>query len=61
MRTGTLALLIASATFAGETKKSSHPYFDDQGTLQWFTRLADAQAEAKRENKLVLIEYGREP
>lgn len=37
---------------------STHPYFDDRG-LKWHTKLADALAEAKRDKKHVLIEYGR--
>lgn len=37
---------------------STHPHFDDKG-LKWHTKLADALAEAKRDNKHVLIEYGR--
>lgn len=60
MRIATLVLLAASAAFAGE-KKSSHPYFDDHGALRWFTKVADAQAAAKQANKLILVEYGREP
>ncbi len=38
---------------------STHPHFEDRG-LKWHTKLADALAEAKRDNKHVLIEYGRE-
>jgi hypothetical protein len=37
-----------------------HPHFDDQGTLDWHTTLADAKAAAAREGKLVFIEMGRE-
>jgi hypothetical protein len=37
-----------------------HPHFDDKGTLDWHTRLDDALAAARRENKLVFIEMGRE-
>src|SRR5438128_3205786 len=37
---------------------STHPHFDDKG-LKWTTKLADALAEAKRDKKHVLIEYGR--
>ena len=37
-----------------------HPHFDDQGTLDWHTTLADALAGAAREKKLIFIEIGRE-
>jgi len=37
---------------------SSHPHFDDKG-LNWHTKLADALADAKKNGKHVLIEYGR--
>jgi hypothetical protein len=37
-----------------------HPHFDDRGTLSWHTRLADALRAAQSEQKLVLIEMGRE-
>ena len=37
-----------------------HPHFDDQGTLDWHTRWADAVAAARREQKLVFIDMGRE-
>ena len=39
---------------------SSHPHFDDRGTLQWHTRFADALAEARTSNKKLFIEFGRE-
>lgn len=39
---------------------SSHPHFDDGGTLAWYTRWADAKAAAAKENKKVFIELGRE-
>jgi thioredoxin-related protein len=38
---------------------STHPHFDDKG-LRWQTKLADALAEAKRDGKHVLVEFGRE-
>lgn len=37
----------------------SHPHFNDRGAVRWHTRLSDALEEAKREGKLVFIEYGR--
>jgi hypothetical protein len=39
---------------------SSHPHFDDRGTLAWHTHFADALAEARRDGRLVFIEMGRE-
>ncbi|MHC4955565.1 MAG: hypothetical protein ACYTGZ_17070 [Planctomycetota bacterium] len=55
-----IPLLLAGAVCAGDkAKKSSHPHFNDQGTIRWYTKLADAQAAAKKEGKLVFIEYGR--
>ena len=37
----------------------SHPHFNDRGAVPWRTWLADALAEAKREGKLIFVEYGR--
>jgi len=39
---------------------SSHPHFDDRGTLQWHTRFADAKAAAQAQGKPIFIEMGRE-
>lgn len=41
-------------------QRSSHPHFDDQGTLQWHTGLEAALDQARREGKHVFIEMGRE-
>ena len=61
MRTSLMALLLfGSAALAGDAQKRAHPHFNDGGTIRWFTKLADAQAAAKKEGKLVFIEYGRE-
>jgi thioredoxin-related protein len=43
-----------------QTKNSSHPHFDDKGTLEWHTDLPSALQRAKNEGKLLFIEYGRE-
>jgi len=51
--------LFAGAVVAGD-KPQGHPHFDDGGTIPWYTKLADAQAAAKKQGKLVFIEYGRE-
>ncbi|MEM1451014.1 MAG: hypothetical protein AAF957_05275 [Planctomycetota bacterium] len=39
---------------------SSHPHFDDRGTLTWYTSMADAKAAAASEGKKIFIEFGRE-
>jgi thioredoxin-related protein len=38
---------------------SSHPHFNDRGTLAWHEKFDDALADAKRDGKLVFIEMGR--
>ena len=54
------SLFLAGAAVAGDkTESKGHPHFDDGGALRWYTKLADAQAVAKKEGKLVFIEYGR--
>jgi len=55
-----VVLLCGGAAIAGDAKNGAHPHFNDGGTIRWYTKLADAQAAAKKENKLVFIEYGRE-
>jgi hypothetical protein len=55
-----LALSARSARESAMTDRPSHPHFDDRGTLAWHTRYADALAQAKRENKVLFIEMGRE-
>jgi hypothetical protein len=57
-----LALVGAARAFAQDAPaapESSHPYFDDRGALAWNTTLAGAQEAARREGKLILIEFGR--
>lgn len=39
---------------------STHPHFDDGGAVRWHADLTEALREATREQRLVLIEYGRE-
>ncbi len=36
-----------------------HPYFDDRGTLVWYTELAEAKRAARRLDKVIFVEYGR--
>ncbi|HUR26881.1 MAG TPA: thioredoxin family protein [Planctomycetota bacterium] len=38
-----------------------HPHFDDRGTLDWHTSYAEALRTARRDKKLVFVEFGREP
>ena len=51
--------LFAGAGVA-EGKPRGHPHFNDGGAIPWYTKLAEAQAAAKKQGKLVFIEYGRE-
>jgi hypothetical protein len=53
-----LAVLAAGA--AAKDKPQGHPHFNDGGTLRWYTQFAAASGVAKKEGKLVFIEYGRE-
>jgi hypothetical protein len=53
-----LLLCLAVPAAAGDDE-DGHPHFDDKGTLPWFTKLTDAQSAARKEGKLVFIEYGR--
>lgn len=39
---------------------SSHPHFDDGGTLRWYESMAEAKDVARAENKMLFIEFGRE-
>lgn len=39
---------------------NAHPHFDDRGTLDWHTRLDDAMAAAKPDNKMIFVEMGRQ-
>lgn len=59
MRTFALAVA-ASCLLAGAAVAGGHPQFDDGGVIPWYTKLAEAQAAAKKQGKLVFIEYGRE-
>ena len=52
--------VLASLVVAGDAKVTRHPHFDDKGALSWSTKLADAQAAAKSQDRLIFVEYGRE-
>jgi hypothetical protein len=67
MRISILVLLLCGGAAIAEgpekaegSEKFKHPHFADGGVIRWYTKLADAQAVAKKEGKLILIEYGRE-
>ncbi|MBL9076984.1 MAG: hypothetical protein JNL08_05745 [Planctomycetes bacterium] len=57
-----LALVASLLTLTGAAiaAPQKHPHFDDRGTLAWHTTLAAAKAAARAEDKLILVEYGRE-
>src|SRR5688572_8220271 len=42
------------------TAARPHPHFDDRGTLDWHATLDEALARARKEQKLVFIDFGRE-
>jgi hypothetical protein len=54
-----VVLALAVPASAGDSVQGKHPHFDDGGALSWSTKLADAQAAAKKAGKLIFIEYGR--
>lgn len=39
---------------------STHPHFDDRGTLAWHSSWTDAWAAARAARKPIFIEIGRE-
>ncbi len=53
------AVLSVVAAPRADAGRSSHPYFDDGGTLTWYRRFDDAARAARAEGKLVFVEYGR--
>lgn len=56
-----VALLMLAAGSAGAGDKARpHPHFEDGGVIPWYTSLAEAKAAAKKQDKLIFIEYGRE-
>ena len=50
---------LVGAFFAADAAAQGHPHFDDGGTLKWSTKFAEAKAAAKKQDKLVFVEYGR--
>lgn len=53
-------ILVLAAGVAAKDKPPRHPHFDDKGAIPWHTSLAEASAAAKKQGKIVFIEYGRE-
>jgi hypothetical protein len=50
---------VSLAAMPGALFAQAHPHFNDGGTLSWYTTLAEAQAAAKKADKLIFVEYGR--
>ena len=59
MRKLVIAAFLMAGVASAKEKAHPHPHFNDGGTIRWFTNLAEAQKVAKKEGKLVFIEYGR--
>ncbi len=55
---GALALLLLPAV-PRAAAAGPHPHYNDGGTLDWYTRIEDAQAAARASNRLVFIDSGR--
>ena len=51
--------LLVGALCTADVVAQRHPHFDDGGTLLWSTKFAEAKAAAKKQDKLVFVEYGR--
>jgi len=54
-----IALALLPVDADGPPPKSSHPYFNDQGALAWYSTLEEAKRAALASNKIVFVEYGR--
>ena len=52
------AVLLAAA-MPVPAMAQAHPDLNDGGTLPWFKTLAEAEAAAKKADKLIFIEFGR--
>ncbi len=52
-------LLVAWSSDTAFADGSRHPDFDDRGTLPWHRSSASARRAARRQGKLVFIEFGR--
>jgi len=42
------------------SERHSHPHFNDQGTLHWYTSWGEALAAASEGGKKIFVEFGRE-
>lgn len=49
---------VAALALCGSGLAQRHPHFDDRGTLEWHTRLADSQQAARKADKIVFVEVG---
>lgn len=57
-----LALLLGAALLGAGLSTADadrHPYFDDEGTLDWHRGYSSAESAARAQNKLIFVEYGR--
>ncbi|HZN37664.1 MAG TPA: hypothetical protein VFD82_02615 [Planctomycetota bacterium] len=52
--------VISAATLLAAAAAQKHPHFDDKGTLVWFTTFAAAKEAATKQDRLILVEYGRQ-
>lgn len=59
MRVRLLTTVLSVAVTSGWLLAQAHPHFNDGGTLSWYKTLAEAQAAAKKADKLIFVEYGR--
>jgi hypothetical protein len=55
------AALVSTARppVASAGRGSTHPYFDDRGTLAWFADVAAAQRGARESSRAIFVEFGR--
>jgi len=54
-----LVALVAVPAAPASAGGSRHPHFNDRGTLAWYRSLSSAKAAARRQGKVIFIEYGR--
>ena len=54
-----LALVAGLCGLPSSASAGGHPHFNDQGTLTWYTSLAEAQAVARSTGKLIFVDSGR--
>jgi hypothetical protein len=59
MHTVRILTTAVSLVMPGALCAQAHPHFNDGSTLSWYSTLAEAQAAAKKADKLIFVEYGR--